>query len=33
MIYPTLIIDGWMRAVITGIPIAGVVALGAIIAK
>ena len=33
VIYPTLVINRWMRTVITGIPVAGVVALGAIVSK
>ena len=33
VIYPTLVINRWMRTVITGIPVAGVMALGAIVSK
>ena len=33
MIYPTLVINRWMRTVITGIPVAGVVAFCAVVRK
>ena len=33
MIYSTMLAKTWMRPVVTGIPVAGVVALGAIVSK